>query len=54
MDIPPGKYVANWLDPVQGTTVGIAAFSHSGGVKELKVPDEFASGVALRVTSVKE
>ncbi|MCL2709957.1 MAG: hypothetical protein FWE95_03665 [Planctomycetaceae bacterium] len=50
--LPPGEYAANWLEPVRGTTVEGAKFSHTGGVKVFQVPDDFTKGVVLRVVSV--
>ena len=52
VNLPPGEYIANWLEPVQGTTVEIAKFAHSGGVKAFQVPNGFTKGVALRVVAV--
>jgi len=52
VNLPPGEYIANWLEPVQGTTVEIAEFAHSGGVKAFQVPNGFTKGVALRVVAV--
>jgi len=52
MNLPLGEYIANWLEPVQGTTIDIAPFAHSGGVKAFQVPNGFTKGVALRVVLV--
>jgi hypothetical protein len=51
--LPQGEYVANGLDPVLGKTIEIARFSHSGGVRVLPIPDEFAYGIALSILAIK-
>ena len=54
LNLPPGEYSANWLDPVQGVNTRILIFSHSGGIKELQVPSTFTNGAALRIVSEKQ
>jgi len=50
--LPDGEYEGYWIDPVQGTKIGIAKFRHSGNVKELQIPKSLANGAALRLVSM--
>ena len=54
LNLPQGEYTANWLEPVQGTTIDIAKFFYVGDVKVFQVPETFANGAALRVVSAKQ
>ncbi|MGC1272347.1 MAG: cellulase family glycosylhydrolase [Planctomycetaceae bacterium] len=49
-DLPAGRYVGEWLDPVTGKTVAVPAFDHAGGEKRIDGPD-FEQDAALRLVA---
>ena len=50
LDLPAGRYRAEWLDTKTGAASPAEAFDHAGGRRELASP-EFADDVALKVTT---
>jgi hypothetical protein len=48
LDLPPGRYRAEWIDPKTGATAKAEDLQHSGGRKSLVAPD-FGEDVALSV-----
>ena len=51
LDLPPGRYRADWVDTKTGAEQGSESFKHSGGGKPLESP-VFANDVALRIVAV--
>ena len=50
LDLPAGRYRAEWMNPATGALLDTEGFAHSGGAKALISP-RFAGGVALRLAS---
>jgi hypothetical protein len=48
LDIPGGKYEAEWIDTKTGNVIQKSSFEHAGGVTMLDAP-EFETDVALRI-----
>jgi hypothetical protein len=48
IELPKGKYRAEWLRPADGTTENAERFQHDGGVKKLRSP-EFSEDIALSI-----
>ncbi len=48
LELPAGRWRAEWVDPLTGRKVKAEAFKHAGGVRSLDIP-MFADDVALRV-----
>jgi hypothetical protein len=48
LDLPPGSYEADWLDPASGKLLNSSAFSHQGGTKRLLPP---STGLTSRYES---
>lgn len=48
IDLPAGRYRAEWVDTKTGGAAAIATFAHAGGVRTLASP-EFANDIALRI-----
>jgi hypothetical protein len=48
LDIPGGKYSAEWIDTKSGNLLRRSSFDHAGGKKILEAP-EFETDVALRI-----
>lgn len=53
IDLPPGKYVANWVLPQETTTIESTEFFHNQGTKVLKSP-LYHFDVALSVRRIKD
>jgi len=51
VDLPPGRYRAEWIDVKSGKKIKSDEFDHKGKTATLKSP-HFANDVALRITSV--
>lgn len=52
LDVPPGRYRAEWFRPADGTRMGEETLSHGRGRLRLAVP-EFAGDAALRLTRTR-
>ncbi len=50
LDLPAGRYDAEWLDPRTGRRVKSERFRHDGGVRSLAVP-KFTEDAALGITA---
>jgi hypothetical protein len=50
LELPKGRYAAEWMNPATGALLHKESFAHSGGAKALESP-RFVDGVALRLTS---
>jgi hypothetical protein len=48
IELPKGKYQAEWLRPNDGTAGNAESFGHDGGVKKLRSP-EFSEDIALSI-----
>jgi len=48
LDLPPGRYRAEWVDPKSGTVVRGEALEHSGGRKSVRAP-AFDEDLALAI-----
>lgn len=48
VDLPEGRYSAEWLDPVAGNVSKTDRIRHQGGAAELRSP-RFANDIALRI-----
>jgi hypothetical protein len=48
LEIPPGTYRADWVDPASGSTINSETFTHRGGKKELRTPQHTVD-IALRI-----
>jgi hypothetical protein len=48
LDLPGGTYVADWVDPASGSTLGSETFAHHGGNRTLTTPTHKVD-VALRI-----
>jgi len=48
LDLPPGRYLAEWISPVSGRIERAEGFQHRGGLRRLKSP-KFAPDIALRI-----
>jgi hypothetical protein len=48
LDVPQGKYAAQWIDPVSGEVKQRTDVQHPGGEMSLPVP-EFGDDIALRI-----
>ena len=48
LDLPPGSYKADWVDPTSGSVVSSLRLTHQGGNQMLNTP-EHAVDIALRV-----
>jgi len=53
VDLPPGRYRAEWIDVKSGKAIGSEEFAHKGGDRTLKSPD-FANDVALRIVAASK
>jgi len=51
LDLPKGRYRAEWIDVVNGRSLRTEAYSHAGGTIALLSPD-FQDDIALRVSRV--
>jgi hypothetical protein len=51
IDLPAGKYSAEWTDPVKCSVAGREKFTHAGGVRELPAPP-FSEDMALLVRRI--
>ncbi len=49
IDLPAGKWGAEWLDTKTGETTGHESFQHNGGDRQVKSP-KFSNDIALRLT----
>jgi hypothetical protein len=52
LELPPGRYFEEWVDPTSGATVQIENFDHAGGEKKLLTP-KFQNGMALHLNKSK-
>lgn len=50
LDLPAGRYRAEWIDTKTGAVAHAESFDHAGGDRELHSP-EFANDIALRVVA---
>jgi len=48
LELPAGKYRADWVDPASGTEVGTESFTHRGGTRTLTTP-KHSVDIALRI-----
>jgi hypothetical protein len=48
LELPPGRYSAEWIDTKNGDVAKVEAFEHEGGTKTLASPT-FVTDIALRV-----
>jgi hypothetical protein len=48
LDLPPGTYKTDWVDPASGSVVASTTFGHQGGNKTLNTP-EHKVDLALRI-----
>ncbi len=48
LDLPAGRYKAEWVDPANGSVLGQEAFTHEGGNRTLTAP-EHSIDIALRI-----
>ncbi len=48
VNLPPGNYKAEWIDPASGRIVGGESFSHEGETRNLKTP-AYSVDIALRI-----
>jgi hypothetical protein len=48
LELPAGKYRAEWVDPLSGRVTRTEKFQHTGGVRVLAAPD-FSADIALRI-----
>ncbi|HTZ57452.1 MAG TPA: hypothetical protein VMB49_05110 [Acidobacteriaceae bacterium] len=48
LDLPPGTYEADWVDPVSGSVISTTTFTHQGGNQNLTSP-EYSVDIALRI-----
>jgi hypothetical protein len=48
LNLPPGSYKADWVDPATGSQMGSVTFTHQGGNQTLAVP-EHKVDIALRI-----
>jgi hypothetical protein len=53
LTLPAGRYSGAWVNVETGATAKEVRFQHAGGEKLLQSP-EFANGIALKLTRVKE
>ena len=51
LDLPPGTYKADWVDPAAGSVVNTATFTHQGGNQNLTSP-EYSVDIALRIKRI--
>jgi hypothetical protein len=49
LDLPKGRYSAEWINPADGSVLRSEHFGHSGGARNLASP-KFTDGVALRLS----
>jgi hypothetical protein len=52
LDLPPGKYLAEWVDPKTGGERGKEKFTHPGGERVFNTPSH-SEDIALRITTGK-
>src|SRR5205823_2067166 len=48
LDLPPGSYRAEWVNPKTGQADGVTGFKHAGGNKILVSP-AYSEDIALRI-----
>jgi len=48
LNLPSGKYKADWVDPASGSILGTETFVHRGGNRTLSTPAH-AVDIALRI-----
>jgi hypothetical protein len=48
VNLPPGSYKAEWIDPASYTVLSSESFHHAGGTHNLKTPD-YTVDIALRI-----
>lgn len=48
LDLPPGRYRVEWVNPLDGSVAGAARFKHFGGPCRLP-PPPFSEDIALRI-----
>ncbi len=48
IELPPGRYRAEWVSPLTGTVEGSREFEHPGGAAVLASP-EYPEDIALRI-----
>jgi hypothetical protein len=48
LNIPPGNYKAEWIDPGSGSEVGAETFHQTSGIRNLKSP-HYSIDIALRI-----
>lgn len=53
LDLPPGRYRADWVDTKTGAAVRGKSFKHSGGERRLQSP-VFANDIALRIVAAAD
>jgi hypothetical protein len=53
LELPRGRYLAEWLDPASGRIVKSAGFEHAGGAAALASPP-FADDIALRLKASED
>jgi len=48
LSLPPGRYLAEWVDPLTGRVTQREEFSHAGGTRSVTAPS-FTEDIALRI-----
>jgi hypothetical protein len=48
LDLPPGNYKAEWIDPASGSVLGAEEFTKAGGTHNIKTPN-YSVDIALRI-----
>ena len=48
VELPPGTYQAEWVDPKLGTVEKKEKIKHNGGVRQMEAPN-FSGDIALRI-----
>jgi hypothetical protein len=51
LDLPGGRYKAEWVDPASGSVLSNVTFTHQGGKQDLSAP-EYTVDIALRIKRV--